>query len=90
MDTLVVDSVYEDGIIKLENPPPHLKRARVRVTFLPDANTVETEAERRWDAGERLLASMRQGLDFGGEKFNREEIYEERIRELESRQDKSR
>ena len=27
---------------------------------------------------------MRQGLNFGGEKFNREEIYEERVHELEA------
>jgi len=43
------------------------------------------EAEKRKAAGERALARMKAGINFGGEKFNREEIYEERMRELDER-----
>ena len=35
-----------------------------------------------------MLARMRAGIDFGGEKFNRKEIYEARMRELEERYDR--
>ena len=63
-------------------------RARVRVTFLPEPEA--THAGERETARQRAFARMRAGLDFGGEQFDRAEIYEQRIRELESRQDRSR
>ena len=85
MDSFVVEGVYEDGKIELEERPAGVARARVRVTFLPDTDNVSQAMERRRAAGERLIASMREGINFGGEKFNREEIYEERMRELESK-----
>jgi hypothetical protein len=92
MALLSVEGVYEDGKVELRERPEGVKRARVVVTFLPDV--VEAEADQkeraRKEAVERMLARMRTGIDFGGEKFNREEIYEERMGELEERQDSGR
>ena len=79
MDIVVVEGRYEDGKIELEKQPAGILRSRVRVTFLPELE------DRRRMAGERLLTSMRKGLNFGGEKFDREEIYAERMSDLESR-----
>ncbi len=79
--------IYEDCRIELEELPANVKRARVRVTFLPEIELTE-EAEDREAARQRALARMRTGINFGGEKFNREEIYEERMRELDARQDR--
>jgi hypothetical protein len=39
----------------------------------------ERNVAARRAAGERLLEQMRKGINFGGEKFNREELYEERL-----------
>jgi len=86
MALLTVEGVYEDGKIELEKCPADVKRARVLATFVAESETAEEESGlRRREAGERLLVSMRQGLNFGGENFNREEIYEERLIELEAR-----
>jgi hypothetical protein len=49
----------------------------------------EAEASQiRREAAERLLASMREGIDFGGQKFNRTEIYEARMWLLEEGRDR--
>jgi hypothetical protein len=54
---------------------------------IPPDRTADQVSERaREAASERLIARMREGIDFGGEKFNREELYEERIRQLGRRQ----
>jgi hypothetical protein len=45
-------------------------------------------ARKRQMAGQRLLDSMKKGSDFGGIKFNRDEIYEERMKQLEERLDR--
>jgi hypothetical protein len=87
-----VQGVYHDGKVELSERPEGVERARVVVTFLPelagpDADTEAKERERK-EAVERMLARMRAGIDFGGEKFNRDEIYEERMRELEERYDR--
>ena len=83
MALLAVEGVYENGKVELAEQPADVQKARVVVTFLPE-DTV-TEEERRRLAGERLLASMHKGINFGGEKFDRNEVYEERIDELERR-----
>ena len=88
MDTLVLEGTYRDGTIELDEQPAGVKRARVRVTFLPEADPAEAEAQEA--ARQRAFDRMRAGIDFGGEKFNRNEIYEERMRELEDRQDRPR
>ena len=77
MALLTLEGVYEDGKIELDEQPLAVKRARVMVTFLPDEKGTEAAARRA--AGQRLIARMRQGVNFGGEKFNREDIYGERI-----------
>ena len=87
MALLTVDGIYEDGKIELKQPVG-VKKARVKVTFLPIAGAVGDEA--RETARQRAFARMRAGIDFGGEKFNREEIYEERMSELELLQNRSR
>jgi hypothetical protein len=88
MDLLVLDGIYEDGKIELQERPAGVKRARVRVMFLPESDMSEQKAHEA--ARQRALARMKAGINFGGEKFNREEIYEERMRELEARQDRRR
>jgi hypothetical protein len=85
MDLFTLDGVYEDGKIELDKPPVGVKRARVRVLFLEAETEGKKTLQTRREAAERLLASMRQGLDFGGEKFNRDEIYHERMLELDQR-----
>lgn len=91
MELLALEGVYEDGKIKLKEPPSDVKKARVLVMFLPDElaeETKETTLVQRREAGIRLLETMRAGLSFGGEKFNREEIYEGRRKELDNRRDR--
>jgi len=89
MAVLTLKGIYEDGEIKLEEQPVGIVRAQVRVTFLPEPETGE-ETESREAARQHALARMEVGISFGGEKFNREDIYEERMRELEARQDRGR
>lgn len=72
MDALVLEGIYEDGKIELHEQPAGVKRARVRVTFLPEPEAAEEAA--REAARQRAFARMRAGIDFGGEKFDREEI----------------
>jgi hypothetical protein len=87
MSQLVVDGLYENGVIVLGGRPRGVKRARVRVRFLPDdqpiASTEQKAADRR-DAIKRMLETMQAGIDFGGERFNRDEIYEDRMTELDA------
>jgi hypothetical protein len=86
MALLTIEGVYEDGKIELAEKPADVQRARVMVTFLPESQLTEEQiALRRQEAGKRLLATMKEGINFGGWKFNREEIYEERMRQLEER-----
>ncbi len=88
MDALVLDGTYENGKIELETLPVGVKRARVRVSFLPAADApTESGVE---TARQRAFARMRDGINFGGERFDRDELYEERLRELEARQDSNR
>ena len=91
MALLTVEGVYEDGKIELKEQPADLRKARVLVMFLPDDLSQATgaldAAQKRREAGKRLLETMRKGINFGGEKFNCEEIYEDRMRDLETRRD---
>jgi hypothetical protein len=92
MALLTLEGVYEDGRVELREQPQGVGRARVVVTFLPDevAPAEATDAEAREAARQCAFTRMREGIDFGGERFNRAEVYEERLRELEARQDQSR
>lgn len=49
----------------------------------------DAEAEARRKAGEELVAFLEKGLDLGGLRINREELYAERDDELEARRRKS-
>ena len=94
MPVLTVEGTYKDGRIELAEVPADMREAHILVTFLPaetaaSASTVgateEAQREKRRLAAERMLEHMRAGIDFGGEKFDREVIYEERMRELDER-----
>ena len=78
MALLALEGVYEDGKIELKEQPAGVRKARVVVTFLPEEESATKEAARS-AAAHRMIARMRKGINFGGEKFNREEVYEERI-----------
>ena len=89
MALLTVEGVYENGTIQLAEEPTGVQRARVVVTFLPAAAAEhsevargETVLQRRREAGDRLLARLEPGIDFGGGEFNREELYEEPLDRL--------
>ena len=64
--------------VALQEKPAGVKRARVRVTFLPESERTGEEA--RQAARQRAFARMKTGIDFGGEKFDRDELYEDRLR----------
>ena len=79
---LTLDGVYRNGRIELSEEPVGVEESRVKVTFLSEkGNSVES----RRIAGARLLEDMRQGLSFESIKFQREDVYNERLKELESR-----
>jgi hypothetical protein len=74
MALLTIEGVYRNGEVELAETPENLPpEARVLVTFLSPLPQ---------EAAERLLRRMREGIDFGGH-FEREEIYEERLRQLD-------
>ena len=81
MALLALEGVYEDGKIELKEHPTGVRKARVVVTFLPDGDAATKETARR-AAAARMIARMKEGIDFGGS-FNRAEIYDERIRQLD-------
>lgn len=78
MALLALEGLYIDGKIELKEPPSGVIKARVVVTFLPDEKLAGEESDRSVAAA-RMIARMRKGLNFGGEKFEREELYDERI-----------
>lgn len=88
MALVTVEGIYEDGKIELCENPEGVTRSRVMVTFLPNMEASIDMADE--DARQRAFALMKSGISFGAEKFNRKEIYEERMRELEARQDRNR
>ncbi len=67
--------------MELDQKPVGIERARVKVVF--DAGSGDRAETKREAAVKRMLARMRQGINFGDYKFDRSEIYEERINELE-------
>lgn len=90
MGLVAVEGIYEDGRVELAEHPAGIGRSRVIVTFIPgpvdnggpDPENPETL---RQAAAERMLERMRRGINFGGGKFDREELYEERMNTLEER-----
>ncbi len=88
MSLLTVEGLYQDGRVELTEHPVGVQRSRVMVTFLGDDDGVDRE--RRQAAGQSLLADMRRGLSFGGQRFDRAEIYDERAAELDNRRSRGR
>ncbi len=83
MLTPVLEGDYRDGEVTLDELPEGIRRARVRVTFVPGTEVLSPQAERtREEAVRRLRGFMRQGFDFGSGPLKRSEIYEERLRDL--------
>lgn len=70
----IVEGIYRGGQIELaETPDGIAEGVRVRVEFLPR----ELTDEERRAAGDRLMARMRQGIDFGGSPYpSRESLYD--------------
>ncbi|MBI3946354.1 MAG: hypothetical protein HY321_10580 [Armatimonadetes bacterium] len=91
MPVLTVEGFYREGKIELAETPDGAREARVLVTFLPAADREENaSAEERRAAAQRMFERMERGISFGGEKFNRDESYEERMRELDERRARKR
>ena len=83
MALLSLEGLYEDGKVELKEHPPGVTRARVVVTFLPDADAAAKETARR-AAAARMIARMNEGIDFG-RRFDRAEIYDERMLQIDGR-----
>ena len=82
MALVTVEGVYRNGKVELAEAPEETpSETRVLVTFLSQDGPASA-AEARRAAGERLIARMRAGIDFGGKGFDREALYEERLRPL--------
>ncbi len=81
MALLTIEGHYENGQINLKEAPAGVEKARVIVTFLD----IEADEEARRAAIARLVAGMKEGIDFGGQKFDRNALYKERMQELDAR-----
>jgi len=81
MGIMTIEGVYDEGSIQLKERPDGVCRSRVIVTFLPEPTETSGEdlSEVRRTAIERMLARMRRGIDFGGERFDRSSLYTSRI-----------
>ena len=78
-----VEGIYRDGRVELlEATEGVAEGTRVSIKF----PLTESSERKRCEAGDRLMARMRQGIDFGGLPYpTREEIYDEPIQGLERR-----
>jgi hypothetical protein len=81
--SFTVEGVYRNGKVELAEEPAGVQESRVMVTFLNQNGAAQAQGRRK--AGQRLLDDMRAGLDFGGAKFSRNELYDERMSELDER-----
>ena len=83
MAQLTIDGIYRNGQVELSEMPVGVDESRVKVTFINE--TEDEAAAKRRAAGRKLIELLQQGASYGGDKFNREEIYEERMQELDRR-----
>ena len=86
MALLTVEGVYRNGRVLLSERPQGIEHARVVVTFLEGDRSVE---DLRRAGAEQMLEDMKRGVSFGGVKFDRDAVYEERMRELDARRSRS-
>ena len=87
-----VEGVYRDGTVELvEMPLDAPVQARVLVTFLPVEATPAAEPgpqatpEARRAAIDRLLARMRQGIDFGGPPYPKREELDDQVKRYDQK-----
>jgi len=83
MSLITIEGIYRNGHVELAERPQGVRQARVVVTFLRDDAAGDRAI--RHEAGRRLLEDMKQGLSFGGVRFDRQELDDERIRALDER-----
>ena len=81
MALTAVEGIFRDGRVELAETPEGVEEARVMVVFLPGPGPKAAPVDKR-DAGAKLIARLRQGIDFGGERFDREELYADRLDQL--------
>jgi hypothetical protein len=79
-----VTGIYRGGRIELLDEAPQVPDETQVVVLFPEPGE---DRAARIRAAEAMLAEMRAGIDFGGERFNREEIYAERIDRIARRTD---
>lgn len=64
----------------LSTAPETCENGKIEIEEPPAHVTVKKREALR----KRFLARLQRGADFGGVKFNREEVYEDRMHELEA------
>lgn len=88
-----IEGVYRGGRIELAEQPQDAENTRVLVTFTrqpaPPAATPQ-DGPKRDILVRELFARMEQGFDFGAPFPTREEIYNERIDQLDRRRQQAR
>ena len=84
---VIVTFIYDpnDTLSKGQRPDVGAKHGMQRQSESDGIETGVLGADGRDTAIQRMLSRMEHGIDFGGEKFNREDIYEERLNELDRR-----
>lgn len=71
-----IEGTYENGRVELRETPSHIDRARVIVTFLPDAVAPEAaSAADRWQAFRQWVASAAPSDDVPDRAFDRGDLY---------------
>jgi len=79
MATYTYQGTYQDGTIILDEKPDDITNGRVTVLFLAAGDDANAETCAHDYVVERLIEQMETGIDFGGEHFNREAIYDRTI-----------
>jgi hypothetical protein len=82
MSLVTVEGTYVDGRVELDERPKGIEASRVIVTFM--YSTEPDPLMGRELARQRAFRRMAAGLEMGG-CLNREEVYSDRIEELDAR-----
>ena len=71
----IVEGIYRDGRVELTERPEGVDDgARVRVAILP----AEVDDATRREAGDRLMARLRQGIELGGPPYPKRDSLHDR------------